>query len=153
MTPALLLEARQKWLVDKFPTFSPGEIRSSYSTQMVDFLRRHREYEDNADFPGTLEAALHFYEDMFDRYRSLAVQEARPYDDNGEPQLCRGLRVSKFETRDLSNGGQPPESILRGPWTQEKLLYLLWNSWAGISLRNGHNTVLPEVKIFLIYCS
>ena len=119
---------------------------------MVDFLRRHREYEDNADFPETLEAAMHFYEDMFDRYRSLAVQEARPYDDNGEPQLCRGLKVSEFETRDLNNGGQPPESILRGPWTQEKLLYLLWNSWAGISLRNGHNTVLPEVDFFPINC-
>lgn len=138
--------------MNKFPSFAPGAIRASYFTQMVDFLRRHREYEDNANFPETLEAALHFYEYMFDQYRSLAVQEARPYDDDGEPQLCRSLKVAEFGTQDLSNGGQPPESILRGPWSQEKLLYLLWNSWAGISLGNVHNTVLPEVSLLVVFC-
>ena len=140
--------------MNKFPSFESCAIRNSYFTQMVDFLRRHPEYEDNANFPETLEAALHFYEDMFDRYRSLAVQEARPYNDDGEPQLCRSRKVMEFGTQDLSIGSQPPESILRGPWTQEKLLYLLWNSWAGISLSNVHNTVLPEVShlVVLFFC-
>lgn len=146
VTVPLLQEARRKWLVKNFPSFQHGEIAYRYSDHKSDFLERHPEYEDKTNWPDTLEATLHIDEDLFSQSHSLAVKEARPFDDNGEPQLCRGMAVSDSFSQDLDNAAYPPEHILKGPWTQDKLLHLFWLAWAGPSLDSADSTILPEVN-------
>lgn len=150
-TVPLLQEARGRWLTRSYSFFLPEQVANKYIDVKDDFLARHPEYEDSTNWPDTLEATLHIEEDTFTHYHSVMVRNARPFDDNGNPQLCRatfgdGLPYIQDLNPPSYRTAYPPERVLKGPWSQDKLLHLFWMSWAGVSLSFADSTILPEVN-------
>lgn len=146
VTVPLLQEARRRWLTKSFSLLKPEQIAFRYRDRKRHFLSTHPKYEDSTNWPDTLDAVLDNDEYLFTLPHSAAIESARPFDDDGEPQLCRGMLVYEMLSRDLDGTTLPPEHALKGPWTEDKLLYLFWLAWAGCSLEFAGSTILPEVS-------
>ena len=146
VTVPLLQEARRRWLTNSFSLLKPEQIAFRYRDRKRHFLSTHPKYEDSTNWPDTLDAVLDIDEYLFSLPHSAAVKSARPFDDDGEPQLCRGVLVYEMLSADLGGSTLPPEHTLKGPWTEDKLLYLFWLAWAGCSLKFAGSTILPEVS-------
>lgn len=132
----LLLEAERKWLVLNLPHIDPASIADSSHSEY--FLDKYPEY--NEDIHGywgdTSESIYRLEQDRWDHHHRFVVEEAKPFAENGEPRLCRNANPAAHEpafyTLTIGSRTKIPEHVLRGPWTEDKLLYLFWAYRSGL---------------------